>query len=330
MRGPHDSAQVAGILSGRWGHHAEAEAEAGDLFGAASSRGGGHLLATTASARNREEYLDFTYSPVKTPPRLVPRPDDSVQMIQCLRAGNAAAPFSATTALDPASPPPAATATAHLQPCLLNDFAMRAQRMRYPHATPRSVPGMTLSLLSTNGDTTPSQRRNPRVPNGKRFTTSVGSVRFEHPERYVDAPRVGELDFRNVAAPVHAKRGFVKSNLPTLVGVRGLGELSTNKVHAASEPPTPEHPTARLHRTFLNQHQLRGLDAGRVGEQLALLRSSSRRPPRRFVRAGQGFAHEIERERLLQVREQRRDERMAFVDQSLYSPVKSHVKSLRR
>ena len=74
MRRPHDSKQVAGILSGRWG---EGEAEpgdpAGDLFGVAPSRGGGHLLATTAPARRREEYLDFTYSPVKTPPRRVPR-----------------------------------------------------------------------------------------------------------------------------------------------------------------------------------------------------------------------------------------------------------------
>ena len=334
MRGPHDSTMVAGILSGRWAHRAEAGAGPEALF--SPFRFEGNELATMSGGHRhgRENYLDFTYSPVKMPQRRVPRPEDSVQMIQCLRAENAAAPFSSTTTLDPSSPPPNTTATSHLQPCLLNDFAMKTQRTRYPHPAPKSIPGMTLGLFSSNSDTTPSPKRNPCVPHGKRFST--GAVQSEHQGMYVDAPRVGELDFRNVAAPIHAKRGFVKSNLQTLVGVRGLEELSSNKTHVAlarqsldAAIQNEQHPTARLHRTYLNQHQIRGLDAGRTTASLEALRKCSRRPPRRFVEAGQGFAHEIERERLLRVREQRRDERMAFVDQTLYSPVKSSAKLFR-
>ena len=307
-RRPHDSTAIADLLTSRWGNKLESDRE---------------------DKQQMETTNHYNVSPIRMPLRTVPRPEDSVQMIKCIRDASLRAPVTATTIshklLD-------RKCTSDIQPSYLSDYELRSERKRFPTEEPVQVPGMTLELSPTNVARS-SPKRNPRVPNGRRFCISSSASPLYNTTRYSDPPRVGEMpeiwNFRPCAA---ATRGFVKSNLPTLVGVRGLGDLSTNSNIALPLPQQTGqgHPTARLHPTYLNQQQTQCLDRERVGNLLSTLRSKAHRPALRFLESGQGTAAEIERERMLQVRQQRQKERMAFVDKRLFSPVKSQAKHLVR
>ena len=106
MRGPHGSDAVRMLLSGKWDGTTD---ESSALFKVAQGN---------------------MYSPMKEPKRSVPRPEDSVQMIRCLRDGKMAAPHSATTTLGQSSFN--LIATAKLSPSFLNDHQLSLQRRKYP------------------------------------------------------------------------------------------------------------------------------------------------------------------------------------------------------
>ena len=105
------------------------------------------------------------------------------------------------------------------------------------------------------------------------------------------------------------------------MGVCGLETLNKSLVSIPRES-YKNNPSSFIHPTFLSKQQMQCLDHDRVHEVLQTLRNQSHRPTLRFVQQGQGSAAEIAREQELTKREQKTKERLAFVDQTLYSPIK--------
>jgi hypothetical protein len=141
-------------------------------------------------------------------------------------------------------------------------------------------------------------------------------------DTYHDPPRVGDLkEIWDTKRDPIARKGFVKSNLPTLVGVNGLGSLNHSLLQIPIESHK-HHPTHNLHPTYLSKQQNQCLDDGKVHEILSALRNQSHRPSLRFVQQGQGTARELARVSELEARERQRQTRYAFVNRALYSPIK--------
>ena len=71
-------------------------------------------------------------------------------------------------------------------------------------------------------------------------------------------PRIGNNSgVWNFRRPPIAKRGYVSSNLPSLEGVRGLGQLNTSCGNEIPRETVHLHPTSRIHPTFLSAQQSR-------------------------------------------------------------------------
>ena len=304
--------------------------------------------------KTTNESLETELMHFLTQPRIVPRPADSTQMLQVLDSNSFALPDLRTDAmLRRTSPTP---------------------------PIPQEYPELTLNI-----NTSPVHCRHQR----NKATNLVQSSPTKYPGHYKEPPRVGDssIVWDTKRDPI-ARKGYVKSNLPTLVGVRGLGTLNqslfpnnsisnnngdssttnhttnntnnTNNTNTTNTTTTttnntyntnntvtiinsPEleldqhqhhqlhqskHPSANIHPTFLNQQQIRCLDNERVSEVLSTLRNQSHRPTLRYVQNGQGTAYEISRELKLEARKQRKEERLAFVDGALYSPVKTERKAI--
>ena len=284
-------------------------------------------------------------------PRTVPRPDDSAQVLGCLQS-----PLSPRAAATQAAA--GVTTTRNLpKPCMLNDFEYAQQRRMSPPPSPKRIRGMSLELeleqdtqradkpqvsaaaTETVGrfhklnvpwapeavDNDSSQQQRSSSPPPPTRHHRQGLFEWESHEEVLDTRRVGEIgSVLNAVKPKYAIKGFVKSNLPTLEGVRGLGSLNAS-LKPIPEPPPGTHPTARLHPTYLNTHQIRMADDHRIGNILQSLRDQSHRPTLRYnyVQNGQGTAAEIARERMLAARRERQENRMRRVERQLYSPVKT-------
>jgi hypothetical protein len=237
--------------------------------------------------------IEYKY---RMPSRTVPRPDNSAQMINSLKTIN--------------------ERTGRLQTPIETDMRSDAELRQSspPQRQPKEYPEMTLQ-------TSPSR------PVRRNFSTNlIGS----NPQKdsWVSPKRVGEnpVLWDRKRDPI-AVKGYVKSNLPTLVGVCGLETLNESLVNI----PFESHKnivSSSIHPTYLSKQQIQCADNERVHEILSTLRNQSSRPSLRFVSHGQGTAREIAREDFLLKREQKRKERLSFVDQTLYSPIKSERKQI--
>jgi hypothetical protein len=239
--------------------------------------------------------LQTSQSAPSLAPRTVPRPDNSAQMLNVLKASTA--PIETDTRSD------------------------RQLRLTSPKPIPPTEhPHLSLHTLPSRTNIKRSFHTN--------LMTSVKKLRASPQNKpWVSPPRVGETILWDRKRDPIAKKGFVRSNLPSLMGVCGLETLNKSLVSIPRES-YKNNPSSFIHPTFLSKQQMQCLDHDRVHEVLQTLRNQSHRPTLRFVQQGQGSAAEIAREQELTKREQKTKERLAFVDQTLYSPIKSARKQI--
>ena len=247
------------------------------------------------SQSQQQQPLPLQQQPQQHRPRHVPRPSDSTQMQNTIR----------TVQPNGLLPLP-------LVPDLRSDAELRCtseplQTVEYPELTLKTLPSHTKIKRRMQSNLVAS---NPLEAT------------------YCEPPRVGDQDsLWNIRRDPIAKKGFVKSNLPTLVGCLGLETLNASLIQIPQTTHT-NNPSAAMHPTYLSKQQHRCLEDERVHTILSTLRNQSHRPTHRYVVRGQGTAREIARENALQDRERRREHRLAFVDKALYSPIKSDRKNV--
>ena len=133
----------------------------------------------------------------------------------------------------------------------------------------------------------------------RKKSTHNFSVFSDPSSQYTRTYRVGEHSgVMNNTRPDLALRGVLRSNLPTMEGVLGLGDLNQttwralggvpherHKVHASAKLH-PTYRTIQVEKMFGQEHSDEVLDSLRK-------RGNAHSPVRQFVRQGQGTADEI-------------------------------------
>jgi hypothetical protein len=133
----------------------------------------------------------------------------------------------------------------------------------------------------------------------RRNSTHNFSVFSDPSNQYTRTYRVGEHSgVMNNARPDLALRGVLKSNLPTMEGVLGLGDLNRTTWRALGGVPHERHKlhaSAKLHPTYRTIQVEKMLGQEHSDEILDSLRKrgNTHSPIRQFVQHGQGTAREI-------------------------------------
>jgi hypothetical protein len=166
-----------------------------------------------------------------------------------------------------------------------------------------------------------SQARNNLVT--QRSLEHRNSV-FNSSARRHSAYRVGEHSgVMNALRPDLALPGVVRSNLPSLEGVPGLGDLNLATWEAAGGVPNNKrrtHASSKLHPTYRTHQVEKMLDDEHSEEILETLRArgTQHSPIRRFVDAGQGNSSEIYWVQQTKHAREQQEARRAVVDAKLF------------
>ena len=252
--------------------------------------------------------------------RSVPRPEDSQQLHQCLdnSCSNSVEGPDFRLKVPRASSSIWDSGLGHLVPRPGDSTQVRCLIQRRPPESPefkmlrRQSQEHQEQLLAVRSESRIVEEK-PLVESILRFNLARAKRRdeersqntrfhdryFIHKTPALNLSRVGEHSgAMNVRRPNLALRGVVRSNLPTLEGVPGLGMLNETTWKAVGGVPNKTrilHPSSKLHPTYRTQQVEKMLDDEHAGEIMDTLRArgNTQSPTRRFVDAGQGSNAEI-------------------------------------
>ena len=173
----------------------------------------------------------------------------------------------------------------------------------------------------------------------RRNSTHNFSVFSESSNQHIRTYRVGEHSgVMNNTRPDLALRGVLKSNLPTMEGVLGLGDLNRTTWRALGGVPHERHKlhaSAKLHPTYRTIQVEKMLGQEHSDEVLDSLRKrgNTHSPIRQFVQHGQGTAREINWVQQTRNSRLKMEDRERYLNSKIFvanriHPAKTEVKNL--